>query len=616
MKYRTVYLTLILAAVGAAAQAAITTWAATNVGPMKSTDGGVTWQLIKVTVPNALLQGVPDMTAIAVDPLNENNVYFLAAVTGTTGFYKSTNGGQSWSAVIMPGISTGSGTRALYWLCIDPVATGHLYLEASNKVLRSTDAGATWSATPVLDTIAGLSGATGIAVDSKISGVLYAASLIAGVSKSLDFGNTWTSVKMPSSVTPTLGGVFVDPVNGQNIYVARRFGQGCTDQNRQAFDCGLFNSADGGKTWRAIGIPGSTASVAFDQVTGDVYAGGSEAGVGSTVLKSPDHGVTWTPLIKAAGGVSDGPAVSADPSVAGNIYSLGDSSVGGEFQKTADGGTTWKKPALPVYCTGPTTPTCPSGAQGIPRVNAIAYSAPPPAPMVSVAATVSAASGLSGAVAAESVVIATGTHIATGSATGDFDFPPIVLAGTTINVTDSAGVARAAVIFSIAPTRVTYQIPPGTAPGPATVTITAGDGFTGSVTVQIAAVAPGVYTLNPGGLAKAYVLRVSNGNQIIEDVFDIDATGTVVPRPITISNGDQVYLLVYGTGFRAGADFSATVAGIATPVLYAGPQGVQPGLDQFNILLPPDAAPGGPVSVPIVLTASGQVANTVYVMVQ
>lgn len=233
------------------------------------------------------------------------------------------------------------------------------------------------------------------------------------------------------------------------------------------------------------------------------------------------------------------------------------------------------------------------------------------------AATVSAASGLSGAVAAESIVIATGAHIATASATGDFDLPPIVLAGTTINVTDSAGVTRAAVIFSISPTQVTYQIPPGTAPGPATVTITAGDGVTGSVKVQVAAVAPGIYTLTPGGLVKAYVLRVSNGNQIIEDVFDIDATGTLVPRPITISNGDQVYLLAYGTGFRAaGGDFSATVAGIATPVLYAGPQGVQPGLDQFNVLLPPDAAAGGPVVVPIVLTASGQAANTVYMTVQ
>ncbi len=137
--------------------------------------------------------------------------------------------------------------------------------------------------------------------------------------------------------------------------------------------------------------------------------------------------------------------------------------------------------------------------------------------------------------------------------------------------------------------------------------------------VQIAAVAPGLYTLNPSALAKAYVLRVSKGNQFIEDVYDIDSTGAVIARPITISNGDQVYLFLYGTGFRAaGGDIGATVAGEIVPIRYAGPQGVQPGLDQVNILIPPDvvAAPGTPQSVAIVLTASGQTANTVTVMVQ
>ena len=93
-----------------------------------------------------------------------------------------------------------------------------------------------------------------------------------------------------------------------------------------------------------------------------------------------------------------------------------------------------------------------------------------------------------------------------------------------------------------------------------------------------------------------------------------------VARLITASGDDQVYLFVYGTGFRAtGGDVGATVGGINAPVLYAGPQGVQPGLDQFNILIPPEVATGGPPVVPIVLTAAGQAgqaANTVYVTVQ
>jgi uncharacterized protein (TIGR03437 family) len=149
------------------------------------------------------------------------------------------------------------------------------------------------------------------------------------------------------------------------------------------------------------------------------------------------------------------------------------------------------------------------------------------------------------------------------------------------------------------------------------VTITAGDGTVSTAQVQIAAVAPGLYTINPSGLAKGYVLRSSNGNLFVEDVFDIDATGATVARPITVSNGDQVTLILYGTGFRAaGGDFSATAGGAGAAVLYAGPQGVQPGMDQVNLMIPPQVATGGAQSIPIVLTAAGQTANTVYVTVQ
>src|ERR1700682_4114482 len=111
------------------------------------------------------------------------------------------------------------------WLCIDPVATNHLYIEADNKLLRSTDSGATWTDTPVLSNIARIAGVIGIAIDPNTSGVVYATSSGGGISKSTDFGSTWTSFKF--SFSSTLGGIFVDPANSQRLYVARRFGQGC-----------------------------------------------------------------------------------------------------------------------------------------------------------------------------------------------------------------------------------------------------------------------------------------------------------------------------------------------------------------------------------------------------
>jgi len=110
---------------------------------------------------------------------------------------------------------------------------------------------------------------------------------------------------------------------------------------------------------------------------------------------------------------------------------------------------------------------------------------------------------------------------------------------------------------------------------------------------------------------RAYVLRNSNGNQFIE-------TSTISMQPardcasITISNGDQVYLLVYGTGFRgAGGDISATVGGINSPVLYGGSAGECRRPRSVQYLIPPELAAGGPQVVSIVLTAAGQPANSV-----
>src|SRR5206468_940931 len=60
--------------------------------------------------------------------------------------------------------------------------------------------------------------------------------------------------------------------------------------------------------------------------------------------------------------------------------------------------------------------------------------APPGPPTGTVTRTVSAASQQDGPVAAESIVIATGTRLATGPATADYDQPPVTLGGTTVNV--------------------------------------------------------------------------------------------------------------------------------------------------------------------------------------
>jgi len=79
---------------------------------------------------------------------------------------------------------------------------------------------------------------------------------------------------------------------------------------------------------------------------------------------------------------------------------------------------------------------------------------------------------------------------------------------------------------------------------------------------------------------------------------------------------DKVYLTLYGTGFDSAtaANVTVTVNGANTPVLYAGPGGDSPGLDQVNVQLPASLAGKGNVNVQ--LTAGGVSANQVQVTIQ
>jgi uncharacterized protein (TIGR03437 family) len=59
---------------------------------------------------------------------------------------------------------------------------------------------------------------------------------------------------------------------------------------------------------------------------------------------------------------------------------------------------------------------------------------------------------------------------------------------------------------------------------------------------------------------------------------------------------------------------SARVKGLSATVSYTGPQLVAPGLDQVNILLPPQLSGAGEVG--IVLTAAGHAANAAYLFIK
>lgn len=231
--------------------------------------------------------------------------------------------------------------------------------------------------------------------------------------------------------------------------------------------------------------------------------------------------------------------------------------------------------------------------------------------------SVSAASYLGNELADASIIAAFGVNLATQVQTAATQPLPTDLAGTKVMIKDSAGTERLAPQFFVAPGQVNYQAPPGVADGLATVVITSGDSKISVGTLQITRIAPGVFSAsaNGQGVAAATALRVkANGEQSFEPIARFDSgQNTFVSIPVDLgSDNEQVFLVLFGTGFRfrsAMSGVSATIGGQNAQVFYADVAPDFTGLDQANILIPRSLVGRGEVDV--ALTVDGKVANTV-----
>lgn len=243
-----------------------------------------------------------------------------------------------------------------------------------------------------------------------------------------------------------------------------------------------------------------------------------------------------------------------------------------------------------------------------------------------VVTTVSAASFRSAELAQESIVAAFGLNLATKVEVASATPLPTTLAGTTVKVKDSAGTERLSPLFFVAPSQVNYQIPPGTAVGVASVTVTSGDNKISLGTINVAKVAPGLFTANSSGqgVPAAVVLRIRNGVQTFEPVSRFDATqGIFVPVPIDQGpDGDVVYLLFYGVGIRNRTQPSAITTNIGALARPLDPSKFEDGfaaagfvgLDQVNVLLPARQFLGETIDV--VLTVDGKPSNPVRIAIK
>jgi uncharacterized protein (TIGR03437 family) len=234
---------------------------------------------------------------------------------------------------------------------------------------------------------------------------------------------------------------------------------------------------------------------------------------------------------------------------------------------------------------------------------------------------VNGASFLEGAAAPGALLTVLGeSEFASDSAQASGTTLPLVLAGAGVEITDGAGTTRPCGLYYVSPHQINLVVPEATAPGAATVTVTREAGAAVSAQLTIAALAPGLFSLD-GSIGAIAGLRISAAGQREEVpiyLYDRRARQFVL-LPVDLGEGeDQVYLSLYATGIRkfsSLADLSVTIGGIPVPVIGAAAQPEFAALDQVNIGPLPQSLSGKGVA-DLVLTAGGEASNPVKVNIQ
>jgi uncharacterized protein (TIGR03437 family) len=281
------------------------------------------------------------VNTIAIDPQNSNIVYAGAAEGGV---WKSTDGGNTWTALTDAQASLANGAIAL-----DPSNSDVIYVGTGEEnfaidsyygagILKSTDAGATWTniVGPFLHAYIG-----GMAVSPSNSQVLLCSS-DTGIWRSADGAQTWTNVLKGTGTA-----VLFDPTNGQIAYAAlgSPFGN---------FDNGVYKSIDGGQTWQTIrgsganvlpitnvgrislaiapSAPSTLFAAIHDYVTGSLM----------DIYKTTDSGNIWNPtnapnICAASGQCWYDMTVRVNPTNPDVIFAGGQTSI----IRSTDGGSTW-----------------------------------------------------------------------------------------------------------------------------------------------------------------------------------------------------------------------------------------------------------------------------------
>ncbi|MEE2890672.1 MAG: glycosyl hydrolase [Pseudomonadota bacterium] len=199
-------------------------------GVYKSTDGGKSWR-------NMGLEDSAHISQIWVNPADSNHVLVAAqgplwSKGGDRGLYRSTDGGESWTAILTIDADTGVNE-----FVVDPQNTDTILASTYQRrrhvwtminggpgggVHRTTDGGANWQRINA-GLPAGDLGRIGLASAPSAANVIYAIVEAddegTGVYRSDDFGSSWTKRSGRTSTAPFYyNEIVVDPKDANRVY--------------------------------------------------------------------------------------------------------------------------------------------------------------------------------------------------------------------------------------------------------------------------------------------------------------------------------------------------------------------------------------------------------------
>lgn len=318
-------------------------------GLWKTTNGGLTFTPIFDTY------GTYSMSCVLVDPTNSNVIWLATgentnprSATAGDGVFKSTDAGATWRRV---GLER---SEKIGRMAIDPrngdvvwvAAQGPLWSAGGERGLyKTSDGGQTWKA--VLQ-ISENTGVTDVVLDPRNPDVVYAASyqrrrhaglLIGGgpegaIYKSTDAGATFKKLTagLPSVDVGRIG-LAISPQNPDVVYAS---------VTAQGNESGFFRSSDRGETWAKQSSWNTNDPQYYGELFTDPFHFDRVCALAVTNVCTNDGGKTFTPMTWSVH--VDNHYIGFDPADSLHLWSGND----GGLYESFDRGVTWRHFQIPA----------------------------------------------------------------------------------------------------------------------------------------------------------------------------------------------------------------------------------------------------------------------------